>query len=734
MERFRAYQRKYSVYSDIVLLSTSGEVLARLDETSGPARSRDPLIDECLATSAAYIETYRQSDLQPGDEQALIYSYRVMSSDGRSIVGVLCLCFRFADECRRVFSGLIGSNDWCVITLVDRNGRVIASSDEHQAPLAARIAESLQAETHVVRFAGRPFLSTICRSNGYQGYLGPGWCGHAMLPLEFAFNTDDDSALVQGVAPEQLAAIMASETLFSEALRDIPRAASSIQAELNRAVWNGNVALAGTASANSSFSKTLLREIGQTGMRTRDLFAQAIANMNQTVVSSIMRDCRAKAALSIDIMDRNLYERANDCRWWALTTAFREALARPPLDANRAHDITKILATINGLYTVYANLVLFDANGRIVAVSNPEYRERVGQTLDRSWVRETLALGNSESYCVSAFEPSDLYADRHTYIYCAAICALEARGRVVGGIAIVFDSAPQFPAMLSESLPRAENGEIKLGAFGVFLDRDGRVIASSRGDLAIGSALNLGYEELPRAPGASWQKLLPFEGKLYAVGACHSSGYREYKSHSDPYRNDVTAVVFLPLATQAPQGRRAARSVALRLAHKTPRYGAQEQTLDLASFAVGANWYAVPADDVVEAVQPHVMASLPGAPPYIRGCVKVRDSVLAVLDLAMLLDGTSSRRPSPQTVETVVIVRAGKGRPDSGLWVDELGDTPEVASSRMVPACDVIRTQSVLIDKVVAPDAARGDDSMLILLSTDRLADCAEGAEQPLSA
>ena len=30
-----------------------------------------------------------------------------------------------------------------------------------------------------------------------------------------------------------------------------------------------------------------------------------------------------------DIMDRNLYERANDCRWWALSPVLREGLAAP---------------------------------------------------------------------------------------------------------------------------------------------------------------------------------------------------------------------------------------------------------------------------------------------------------------------------------------------------------------------------------------------------------------------
>jgi hypothetical protein len=81
------------------------------------------------------------------------------------------------------------------------------------------------------------------------------------------------------------------------------------------------------------------------------------------VVTTILRDCAARAGLAIDIMDRNLYERANDCRWWALSTAVRNALASTLPLADAAARLTPILRTINGLYTVYSNLILFDADG-----------------------------------------------------------------------------------------------------------------------------------------------------------------------------------------------------------------------------------------------------------------------------------------------------------------------------------------------------------------------------------
>jgi hypothetical protein len=58
-ERFGEYVRKYSVYSDIILLDPQGNVLARLDERVSTAASDDPLIRAAIETRAGYVETFR---------------------------------------------------------------------------------------------------------------------------------------------------------------------------------------------------------------------------------------------------------------------------------------------------------------------------------------------------------------------------------------------------------------------------------------------------------------------------------------------------------------------------------------------------------------------------------------------------------------------------------------------------------------------------------------------------
>ena len=142
ISRFEEYVLKYSVYYDIILCDTDGNILAELDKTSKNKKSSDPLIKEALETTKEYVETLRYSDLQPDKPVSLLYSYRVTDPDTDANLGVLTLCFKFEDEMERVFGKLKEGNDWLVLTLLDREGIVIASSDSYQIPVGVTLEKA----------------------------------------------------------------------------------------------------------------------------------------------------------------------------------------------------------------------------------------------------------------------------------------------------------------------------------------------------------------------------------------------------------------------------------------------------------------------------------------------------------------------------------------------------------------------------------------------------------------
>lgn len=709
VDRFNEYVAKYSVYFDIVLLDTAGKVMARLDQSRSVLHSEDPLIEEALSTNREYVEIFRKTDLLPDEGDSLVYAYRVTESNEANSkpLGVLALCFRFQNEMEGVFRKLGNDGDWSVLTLLDKDGLVIASSDEDQVRIGSRIELALGADYRVVRFAGREYLAKTCETNGYEGFFGLGWLGHAMLPLEHAFEQNVAQDLSRHVDDRVLGAVMSDPRLFSEELRGIPVQADRIQAELERTVWNGNV------RESDGQSKVLLWNISDAGARTKSVFEKSIGNLHETVVSAILDDVEFQAALGVDIMDRNLYERANDCRWWALTSAFRRILAQPSISIDDQDKMSDILAYINGLYTVYTTLFVYDSHGKILAVSKKNDEHLIGSSLGSDWVAETLAIRDSQQYSVSSFEATDLYDGRHTYIYGASITDIQDHKKVVGGIGIVFDSEPQFAAMLEDSLPRDDGGAVSSGCFGVFVDRNGTIISTTSRDLEIGDRIEIapGFLSLPN--GEKMSRIIEFSGQYYAVGGCTSSGYREYKIN-DNYANDVIGLAFAPLAEARDLEIKRAFHRDISMSVGRTRTG-DDDCREIATFYIGDKWLGFDATQVIEAVRYENVTMIPGAPKVVCGKIMYHREIVPVVELHTEM-GFSS--PTDGSQSQIVIVRytdESNSEKMVGLCVDSLGEIPEICSSR-VDACRSILDGKGFTESIIKPEPGSERHELLVVL------------------
>jgi chemotaxis signal transduction protein len=719
LKRFREYVQKYSVYSNIILLDTQGNVLLQLDSDNPVRKSFDPLVAESLATGSAYVETFRKSDLLPNENAGLIYSYRVTGAEAGQNIGVLCLCFRFANETEKIFSNLVGADDWSVITLLDQDGKVIASSDPYHIPVGATLPRVLDVDWKVVRFAGREYLAATRATQGYQGYMGPGWYGHVMLPLDHAFE-HESLQMLTSIPTDALEAVMNNQQLFSEALREIPVQAGRIQRGLNRSVWNGNVRQKGDEKAlNPAFSKVLLWEISNTGFKTQDVFERSIGNLHQTVVSSILQDSQFQSMLAIDIMDRNLYERANDSRWWALAPAFRRVLSSGSPNEAAIRQVSETLVHINSLYTVYDNLVVFDKSGRVLAVSNPRYNECCGRILGEEWVRQTVMLGSSQSYAVSSFSATPLYSGKHTYIYASAIFDPANERNVVGGIGIVFDAEPQFSTMLQDALPRDEHGAVAPGCFAAFADRDRRIIASTLVDLKPGMQITLDDKFFRIQNGTSSSNIAVFNGTYYAVGASMSNGYREYKGSEDTYKNDVVALIFVPLGEKSEHERRSA-PVTRRDQSRNTKIGSGKgsDSVEIATFYVDSHWVGIPSEHVIEAIDVKGVTRMPNAGQNAVGYVMFRNQLIPVVGLWGMLGEAGRRRPNHEP-QIVILELAAEIM--IGVIVDELGEIPEIQSEYIEKISGILAGENMLTEGIVKPDEKQNRVEMIVLVSPNRL-------------
>ena len=713
--RFREYVAKYSVYFDIILLDTSGRVLARLDDQNTVFVTKDPLVSQALSTSGEYVELYRHCDLLPDQDESLIYAFRVtQTNESRSKpIGVLCLCFRFEDEMEGIFASLINENDWSVLLLLDESGSVMASSDPYQVPVGAPAPMVPDEPYRVIRFGGREYLAKTCSTRGYQNFFGLGWYGHVMVPLDQAFGTSGADNLGSQIDTLVLEAIMSAPRLFSDELRTIPKQANRIQEELDLTIWNGNVHETG---ANS---KLVLQQISHAGTQTKQVFEDSINNLHKTVISAILNDAEFQAALAVDLMDRNLYERANDARWWALTSAFRKTLSQPSLSSGDTKAIGDILNYINCLYTVYTLLFVYDTKGKILAVSNASGIDFIGTVLDAEWVGRTLAIKNSQKYSVSRFEHTHLYQDRHTYIYGASITQPGRTDAVVGGIGIVFDSEPQFKAMLEDSLPRDDRGQIQEGCFGIFADPGGTIVSTTHTAYPVGSQLSIDKTFLNLNNGQGTSGIIAHDGQYYAVGARASSGYREYKIH-DEYKNDIVGLVFVPLAEvheNTAAGISGSRKINIDGFSAKKVAGANQS---VATFYIGEKCFGFFTSQVVEAVHVDHITARRATDAFAAGTFLFEDELIRIFDVGCEL----GCRPDVDTAASGLAVVVQVEGERFAIQVDMLGEIAEVGADQLESAAATMEDEKHYIDCFVKPANQDRNAKMAVVLNPAQLLKC----------
>jgi len=710
-KRFQEYAKKYSVYFDLVLMNPQGDILVNIDNSNTAVKSHDPLIAEVLNTSEEYVETYKYHDFIPTDKKTLVYSYKVTQSNDfeEDVLGILCLCFKFENEMDEIFKNLCNPQTKECLTLLNKDGKVIATSDKHHIPLDASLEIILDEAYKIVTFGGRDYLAKSSKTNGYQGFYGLGWYGHVMIPLEYAFSAIDEDNFE--ITQNLLLAILQHSDLFSDTLKQIPPKAEEIQNNLNRAIWNGNIKQNNSKNDNKQFSKALLQEIKKTGEETKSIIGDSMAKLTKTMVLS---DSVFLADLILDIMDRNLYERANDCRWWALTPDFQSILESDTIDINDQLKMNTILTQINNLYTVYTNLFVYNKKGVIVAVSDTSQEYLIGNKLSNEWVQSTLELTDTSKYFVSDFEKSPLYDNEYTYIYNAAIRSSKDDSDVVGGIGIVFDSKVQFAQMIEESLPKQNNKLHKNALFSVLTTQDQTIIASNNSELLTGDMFHIDRKFFLLNNGESLSEIIEYNGNYYALGVKCSKGYREYKSSKDDYENNVYNFVFSYISNVAETHIDIEEKITLRDT-LVPSHSAD--SLEVATFMVGSKWLGVKTQEVVESVN---IVSLNSSikmeeDHHFKGTMVYKDSIVSVIDIQHFI-----QEKFFGDYEEIIILKFGE-KGYIGILASSLGSIPSVKLENIRPLDEYIIGNGTLIQSVVFPSKEDPSDEILSILNIEKI-------------
>jgi hypothetical protein len=259
--------------------------------------------------------------------------------------------------------------------------------------------------------------------------------------------------------------------------------------------------------------ETIARELEtQLTRRTGNLMS-SIERMTDRSRGERMMDLSLNA---IELIDRNLYERTCDVRWWATDSAVVDCAASPQA-AVVAH-ASERLGVILSAYTVYLDLWLCDLEGNVIANGRADRFKVIGQNVAATkWFRQARELRSGDDYVAGDIECQPLLGNAQVATYCASVReGGKAHGKPTGVLAIHFDWEPQARAIVQGvRVGAADRARVLL------IDSNFRVIAASDGKGLLTEHVSLSL---------SGQRSGFYQNRSGVLVAFHATpGYETYK-------------------------------------------------------------------------------------------------------------------------------------------------------------------------------------------------------------
>lgn len=227
------------------------------------------------------------------------------------------------------------------------------------------------------------------------------------------------------------------------------------------------------AAQAASISAGLSEELGPTVAELQRLGASLVTQVRGQRLADL-------ALNAIELVDRNLYERTCDVRWWATDAAVVDAATEADPTGRAAATAAERLAVILRNYTVYVDLWVTDLHGRVVAnAAGGRWPRVVGSDVSaQRWFRDALATADGDAYAVQDVVASAALGSSVATYATAVRRGGETTGEVIGTLGVFFDWEPQTRAIL-DGLRLDDDERARTRA--LLLDAEGLVIAASDG-------------------------------------------------------------------------------------------------------------------------------------------------------------------------------------------------------------------------------------------------------------
>lgn len=166
---------------------------------------------------------------------------------------------------------------------------------------------------------------------------------------------------------------------------------------------------------------------------------EELGNLIKTQATEVRGTRLSDLALTnIDLIDRNLYERSCDVRWWATDDRIVSALLKK---TKESYDLaSRGLGIILNSYTVYYDLVLCDSDGNIVANGRPEQYRSVGMNVkDAEWFSSAMKTSSGKEFGFQTVSNCPMVDDDLALVFsCTVRGQGDQTGNILGVLGAVF--------------------------------------------------------------------------------------------------------------------------------------------------------------------------------------------------------------------------------------------------------------------------------------------------------
>ena len=260
---------------------------------------------------------------------------------------------------------------------------------------------------------------------------------------------------------------------------------SDINANTQLLSLNARIEAARAGTYGAAFA-VVAQEMQSLSGKTAEIAADLSNRSRHTIenlmdlIGSNIRGTRLSdlALMNIDLVDRNLYERTCDVRWWATDSSLVDALTDQTTESYAY--ASKRLGVILNAYTVYHDLVLCDTEGRIVANGRPEKFDSRGHSVaSAGWFRQAMSSLSGDEYGFETAHHSALVDQRSVLIYsCGVRVGGDANGALLGTLGILFNWE-DFAQTIMQEVPLSETERSSTRC--LLSDGQGNILADSWG-------------------------------------------------------------------------------------------------------------------------------------------------------------------------------------------------------------------------------------------------------------